>query len=201
MPDINLQYYQTNAQAFYDSTVDVDMQSLYNQFLPLVPAKGLILDAGCGAGRDSCAFLDLGFEIEAFDASEALAKLATELHKKQVSVDTFQHYQSSKKFDGIWACASLLHVPLNELPSVMSSLSSMLKDNGIFYCSFKYGNQEVRRNGRLFTNLDETSFIQQIEGLPLNIQKQWITGDLREGRENQKWLNVIMRKSVITDAR
>ncbi len=195
MLNTNLQYYDENAQDFYDSTVFVNMHTLYRQFLPLIPAGGSILDAGCGAGRDSKAFLDLGFEVEAFDASAKLALLASKLTAKKVAVDLFQTYQSDKKFDAIWACASLLHVPIKELPGVFSSLSRMLKPDGVFYCSFKYGEGEMARNGRRFTNLNESGFTQQISGLPLTIVKQWITGDLREGRESERWLNVIMRKS------
>lgn len=194
MPDINLQYYQTHAHAFYHSTINVDMQSLYGHFLPLIKTGGAILDAGCGPGRDSLAFIEQGFDIEAFDASDELAKLATKLIGKEVSVKTFQTYQTTTIFDGIWACASLLHVPFVELSDIMQRLSERLKAEGVFYCSFKYGNEEIERSGRRFTNLNENRFEQLIKGLPLQIEKQWITGDLREGRESQKWLNVIMRK-------
>jgi len=197
MPNINQRYYKANAQDFYDSTVEVDMQTLYSQFFPLIPDGGSILDAGCGAGRDSKNFIDLGFDVEAFDASEELAALASQLIGKNVTVDFFQTYKNSKQFDAIWACASLLHVPLVELPNVFNSLSAMLKVDGLFYCSFKYGEEEVEHNGRLFTNLNESNFAKQIIDLPLQIEVQWITGDLREGRESEKWLNVIMRKVYI----
>ncbi|HEY5716200.1 MAG TPA: class I SAM-dependent methyltransferase, partial [Psychromonas sp.] len=155
MLNTNQQYYDNNAQNFYDSTITVNMQSLYRKFLPLIPAAGSILDAGCGAGRDSKAFLDLGFDVDAFDASEKLALLASELTGRKIAVDLFQTYKNNKTFDAIWACASLLHVPLKELPAVFSSLSGMLKTDGLFYCSFKYGEGEVLRNGRLFTDLNE----------------------------------------------
>jgi len=190
----NLQYYENNAQTFYDATITVNMQPLYRQFLPLIPAGGSILDVGCGAGRDSKAFLDLGFEVDAFDASEKLALLASELTGKKVTVALFQTYKNNKMFDAIWACASLLHVPLLEMPVVFSSLSNMLNTGGHFYCSFKYGEGEVARNGRLFTNLNEGGFAHQIKDLPLHIKEQWITADLREGRESEQWLNIILQK-------
>ena len=196
MVNINQQYYQDNAQHFYESTIDVDMRSLYQCFLPLVKQKGRILDAGCGTGRDSKSFIELGFEVEAFDASEQLAAMASKLIKKTVKVDHFDTYHNKNAFDAIWACASLLHVPHKELKSVFKSLTDLLYDHGVFYCSFKYGDEEVERNGRLFSNLTEASFTHKIAGLPLEIIKQWKTGDLREGRENEKWLNVIMRKVV-----
>lgn len=194
MRNINQQYYENNAQDFYDATIALNMQMLYRQFLPLIPAGGLILDAGCGAGRDSKAFLNLGFDVEAFDASEKLALLASELTDIKVSVDLFQTFASEKQFDAIWACASLLHVSLLDLPAVFLSLSKMLKSEGLFYCSFKYGEGEVTRNGRSFTNLNECGLAALIKGLPLRIKQQWITADLREGREDDKWLNVILQK-------
>jgi 2-polyprenyl-3-methyl-5-hydroxy-6-metoxy-1,4-benzoquinol methylase len=194
MRNINQQYYENNAQDFYDATIALNMQMLYRQFLPLIPAGGLILDAGCGAGRDSKAFLNLGFDVEAFDASEKLALLASELTDIKVSVDLFQTFASEKQFDAIWACASLLHVSLLDLPAVFLSLSKMLKSEGLFYCSFKYGEGEVTRNRRSFTNLNECGLASLIKGLPLRIKQQWITADLREGREDDKWLNVILQK-------
>lgn len=196
MTNINLQYYQANAQDFYDATVDINMQALHQKFLPLVSSGGLILDAGCGAGRDSKAFLNAGFNVQAFDASEKLARLASTHIKQSVQHATFDTFQADRHYDGIWACASLLHVPMLELKGVLEKLISMLSDNGVFYCSFKLGNEEVTRNGRVFTNLNEESFGYYIHGLPVVISEQWITGDLRDGREGEQWLNVILRKSA-----
>jgi len=127
------------------------------------------------AVRDSKAFLDLGFDVDAFDASKKLALLASELTGKKVEVAFFQAYQNKKMFDAIWACASLLHVPLIELSGVFFSLANMLKTGGYFYCSFKYGEGEVARNGRVFSNLNESAFAKLINQVPLSIKTQWIT--------------------------
>jgi 2-polyprenyl-3-methyl-5-hydroxy-6-metoxy-1,4-benzoquinol methylase len=194
MQSLNQRYYSKHAQAFFDSTVDVDMHSLYEAFLPLVTAEGTILDAGCGSGRDCKAFLEQGFKVDAFDASPELVAKATALINQPVKHAFFQTYHSTHLYDGIWACASLLHVPMDELAAVMAKLVGMLKEDGVCYCSFKLGNEEIERNGRIFTNLNETSFPHYITGLPLSIEKQWRTGDLRPGRENEQWLNVILRK-------
>jgi len=199
MATLNAQYYSENAESFYDATVNIDMTALYDEFLPLVKNNGAILDAGCGAGRDSKHFIEHGYTVQAFDASEALVSLATALIKQPVQQALFQTFESEQKFDGIWACASLLHVPMNELHQVLQKLTSLLTTDGIFYCSFKLGNEEVTRNGRVFTNLDEESFEQYILGLPLCIVKQWRTGDLREGRESEQWLNVILRKETVNE--
>lgn len=195
MTTVNQQYYSDNAQSFFDTTVDINMQVLYDQFLPLVSSGGLILDAGCGTGRDSKSFLKSGYKIHAFDACEELVSLASKLINQPVHQALFQTFKSEYKYDGIWACASLLHVPQNELESVFEKLVDMLAVNGIFYCSFKLGNEEVTRNGRVFTNLDEKSFSYYVKNLPVSIIKQWRTGDLREGRESEPWLNVILKKA------
>jgi len=197
MTTLNAQYYAVNAESFYESTVNIDMTALYDEFLPLVKGNGLILDAGCGAGRDSQFFIEQGYTVQAFDASKELASLASKLIKQPVQQALFQTFKSQNKFDGIWACASLLHVPMSELSEVLERLISLLTTQGVFYCSFKLGNEEMIRNGRRFTNLDENSFEKYIVGLPAYIVKQWRTGDLREGRESEQWLNVILQKGPV----
>ncbi|HHC7385935.1 class I SAM-dependent methyltransferase [Vibrio parahaemolyticus] len=189
-----MSYYNQHAQEFFDGTINVEMESLYSQFLPLIKRGGDILDAGCGSGRDSKAFKELGFKVHAIDASEEIAKLAEKLISQPVQIITFQEFESEKSFDAIWACASLLHVPFNELPQSFLNLSKPLKEDGVFYCSFKYGNDEVERNGRQFTNLDESQLENVLANVPLSIKTTWQTGDLREGRESEKWLNAILIK-------
>ena len=191
---MNNHYYNTNAQDFYDGTINVDMDSLYKKFLPHIPESGTILDAGCGSGRDTLAFAKQGYTVQAFDASESLVKLASELTKQQVTQATFLEFTSETPFDGIWACSSLLHVPMDELTQTFIHLAQLLKTQGVFYCSFKYGDNEITRNGRRFTNLNETLLESYTQGTKLTIKETWITSDLRPGREAEKWLNVILAK-------
>jgi SAM-dependent methyltransferase len=192
-------YYSTHAQSFFDSTVSVDMQSLYDQFLPLLEKTDnstlSILDAGCGSGRDAKAFANLGFEVVAFDACEELVIKARELTGLAVAHESFASYRNDKIFDGIWACASLLHVPFNELPYALLNMANLLKDNGIFYCSFKLGDQYIEKDGRRFTNLNESRLNYALRGLPLSVVKHWQTGDVRAGREHERWFNVILKKT------
>lgn len=188
-------YYNVNAQAFFEGTVNVDMSSLYGAFLPMLPAGGAILDAGCGSGRDSQYFLSQGFAVTAFDASESLVAMASQHAGLSVQHATFTSFQAALgSFDGIWACASLLHVPADELHDTFAHLAGWLKSDGVFYCSFKYGTEEVERDGRRFTNLDEARLDVQLANTPLSVQQTWITGDLRPGREHEKWLNVLLMK-------
>lgn len=189
-----MNYYDKNARDFFDSTIDVDLTTLYAKFTPLVIESGLILDAGCGSGRDSKAFKELGFQVYAIDSSCEMARFAEELTKQTVEVTTFQSFESDMGFDGVWACASLLHVPFQDLPLAFAKLALPLKSNGAFYCSFKYGDSEVERDGRTFTNLNEQRLLKALEGAPLKVIETWCTDDLRKGREHEKWLNALLMK-------
>ncbi|MBU2968262.1 class I SAM-dependent methyltransferase [Pseudoalteromonas sp. C2R02] len=181
------------------------MQPLYNEFLPLVPAGGYILDAGCGSARDAKVFKTQGFKVTAIDASEELVKIATQYLGQPVELKTFQQINDKNKFDGIWCCASLLHVPFNELDSVFTKLSNALKTNGVLYVSFKYGESaelkgksQREHNGRLFTDLNEQSLNNLLANQKeLKLNKTWITGDRRAGREGEQWLNAIIIKSEL----
>ncbi|MGI2259655.1 class I SAM-dependent methyltransferase [Shewanella sp. GXUN23E] len=187
-------YYNQHAKAFFDTTKDVEMTPLTSKFLSLVPAGGHILDAGCGSGRDSKFFKEMSFSVTAIDASEQLAAMAQEYIGQPVEVCRFMDFSSDVLFDGIWACASLLHVPASQLPQTFSHLASMLKSGAAFYCSFKYGTDDIERDGRAFTNCDELRLQSFINNAQLVLRETWITSDLRPGRENEKWLNAILFK-------
>ena len=188
-------FYEQNADDFFDSTVCIDAQKLHQEFLSLLPEKAHILDVWCGSGRDTVAFLAAGYQVSAFDGSKNMAVRAAELTGLPVEHALFLDYSSKQMFDGLWACASLLHVPLQQLPSAFSHLSHFLKDDGIFYCSFKMGSGEVRREGRHFTNLDEQGLETVLKTTDLRINKIWMTSDLRPGREQENWLNAILKKA------
>lgn len=188
-------YYQQQAESFFNNTFDVDMSPLYQAFLTSIPAGGHIVDAGCGSGRDSRYFADHGFEITAFDASSALIELAKKHTGLEILLSSFAEFSTNKPADGIWACASLLHVPYAELKNTFKYLAKSLKTGGVFYCSFKYGEGEVEREGRHFTNLNETLLAEILQGTNLTVAKHWQTGDQREGRENERWLNAMLVKS------
>ena len=194
VPTKTLNYYNQNAQSFSDSTLHVDMSALYAEFLPLIPKHGHILDAGCGSARDAMYFKQQGFTVSAFDASTELAKLASNYLQQAVEVKTFQQLSCTNKYDGIWCCASLLHVPKVELPQVFLKLQNALKPNGVLYVSFKYGTQERVHNGREFTDLNESALTALINShTKLKILKQWQTVDQRPERESEVWLNALIK--------
>lgn len=191
---MTLNYYQDNAQTFFDGTVNVDMSSLYETFTKHLAPGGRVLDAGCGSGRDAKAFQEMGYQVEAFDASSAMVELAREHTGLPVQLMTFADVDWKEEFDGIWSCASLLHVPALELPGVMRRLADALKPGGVWYVSFKYGEGEREVDGRRFTDRDEASLrrmlalVQEIE-----IKSLWTTLDKRPGRD-EVWLNGVLQK-------
>jgi SAM-dependent methyltransferase len=189
-----IEFYNQHSQDFFTSTVNADVGELYRPFLQQLPTAGRILDAGCGSGRDSKAFMALGYQLTAIDASAELAKAASEHIGKAVTVCQFNNIDQHLTFDGIWACASLLHVKARDLPHTFRALSNILINGGIFYCSFKYGDKEREHNGRFFTDTNETLLQQWLDDTDLIIQQSWITADVRPDRENEKWLNAILIK-------
>lgn len=191
---MTLNYYQNNAQTFFDGTVNVDMSTLYESFTRHLMPGAQVLDAGCGSGRDAKAFREMGYEVEAFDASSEMVALASQHSGLSVKQMTFADVDAKKKYDGIWCCASLLHVPVQELPAVMQGLANALKPGGIWYMSFKYGDSEREKDGRRFTDMNETSLKALLEASPeIDIETLWTTQDKRPERD-EIWLNALLRK-------
>ena len=186
-------YYDANAEAFCEATLAVEMSPFYARFLARVPPGGRILDAGCGSGRDALAFRVRGFEVVAFDASAALARLAAEHCGLPVEVLRFQDLDWRDRFDGIWACASLLHVPAAELPEVLHRLARALKPGGVLYASFKYGQGERHHDQRRFTDLDEAGLGALLREVPAFAELDtWVTRDRRAERSHERWLNTLL---------
>lgn len=191
-----IDYYNTHASQFAESTFNVDMEILYQPFLEHLPSTARILDLGCGSGRDSLAFKKKGYEVDACDYSEELVKKAHELTGINVQHQSFYDLDEDERYDGIWACASLLHCERDRLTEVLQKMLCALKPNGVIYLSFKYGDSDREKDGREFTDLNEV----QAEALLRQFNnvtsiKQWITVDQRPDREEQ-WLNLLWKKYV-----
>ena len=159
-----------------------------------VKPEGCILDAGCGSGRDSKAFRELGYRVVAFDASEEICKYASEYLGQAVECRRFEDVAETDCYDGIWASASLLHVRKKELPEVFDKLRGALKVNGILYASFKYGDGERMRGERSFSDFTEEQAKALFEKNGFAILEFALTGDVREGRAEEKWVNLVGRK-------
>ena len=190
-----LSYYNSNAQAFVEGTVNVDLSENQNIFLSKLPDHAAILDFGCGSGRDTKYFLERGYNVEAIDGSVELCKLASEYTGITVKPMLFQELREVNKYNGIWACSSILHLPEKELVDVMRAMVAALKINGVIYTSFKYGTFFGERNSRFFTCMTEDTFSEFLKNIEnLSIEEQWITFDARPGRGREQWLNLILWK-------
>ena len=185
-----LGYYNENAAKFIETTTNVEFGELQGRFAQMLPEGGRILDLGCGSGRDSLAFMNSGFAVDAVDGSEAMVKAASELTGLPVIHALFDEYEPEGLYDGVWACSSLLHVPMRALAPIIRKYSDCLRFDGIFYMSFKLGRFGGVRNGRWFTDLDEESFSALIDGIDgLRVESLDVTPDVRPGRADEKWLN------------
>lgn len=190
-----LSYYNENADNFVQGTVHVDMWKNQQKFSGRLKKGSYILDLGCGSGRDTKYFLQQGYCVDAVDGSEKLCRLASDYTGIEVKHMLFQELKEADKYDGIWACSSILHLPAAELADVMGKMAAALKAHGIVYTSFKYGVFAGERNGRYFTDMTEEKFAEFIKDVDeLAVEEQWTTWDARPERGDEKWLNLILRK-------
>lgn len=190
-----LNYYNSKAKDFASTTVGVIFTEIQDTFFSYLPPRSRILDFGCGSGRDTKYFLAQGHQVDATDGSEELCKIASEYTGIPVKQMLFEDLDAVEKYDGIWACASILHVAKTQLPEILRKMTTATKKGGIIYTSFKYGDFEGEKKGRFFTYLTESSFEELIKDIPeLQIEKMWTSADVRENRGDEKWLNIILRK-------
>ena len=193
MDDTN-NYYERFAGDFFRSTVGVDMTLIRQRFMARLKPGARILDAGCGSGRDARAFADAGFRVDAFDASAELVRLASDYCGFEVSLRRFEDIDEVAQFDGIWCCASLLHVPLAEMSATLGRLWCALRPGGTLYASFKLGAGERVHGGRRFTDADEPALRQWFSKLSdVYHLEVWLSDDQRPDR-TERWSNVLARR-------
>lgn len=192
-----LEYYNKKAKDFFDRTVTRDMKLHRERFLKYVPASANILDAGCGSGRDTKAFLQDGYSVVAFDAAKEMVVMSEEVTGQKTLQLRFQDINFVHEFNGIWANASLLHVPYNDLREVLERLHCSLKPSGILYASFKKGNHHRQVEERHFYDQDESTFKPLIKGL-FELEDSWDSEDtgIAANTTNQ-WYQVILRKREV----
>ena len=196
--DRTIDYYEKNAESFANGTIDVEFADIQDKFISLLPANGYIIDFGCGSGRDTKYFIEKGFRVDAVDGSESLCRIAARNTGIAVRHMLFGELDADEIYDGIWACSSILHLPKDELRDVVHKMIRAAKCGGYIYTSFKYGEFEGYRNERYFTDFTEQSFDEFIGIFPeIEIVEKWVSADVRPGRGDEKWLNLILRKNCI----
>jgi superfamily II DNA or RNA helicase/HKD family nuclease/protein-L-isoaspartate O-methyltransferase/SOS-response transcriptional repressor LexA len=191
-----LTYYSLSASTYFDATVNLDLSALYQRFLADLPAGALILDLGCGSGRDTKRFLQRGYQVHAIDACPELVELARNHTQHRIELLRFQDIVAESHYDAIWACASLLHVPRLELPPLLSQLWQALKPGGRAYLSFKSGDDERKEGLRHYTDVTESGLRQLLTKLSPFESNVWTSVDLRPNSTTQ-WTNALVTKTPI----
>lgn len=189
----SIDYYERYAASYYENTVNLNMEEALGRFLALLPENAEVLDLGCGTGRDMVYLEDAGCYVTPMDGSEQMCRLAEIYTDKEVLHMTFEEMEFEEVFDGIWACASLLHVEGKNMDRIMKKVVNALKPDGVLYMSFKYGDAEEIRNQRLFHDYtEETAYDMVMRQEGVRIVEMWQSDDVR-GIET-KWLNLLVKK-------
>jgi cyclopropane fatty-acyl-phospholipid synthase-like methyltransferase len=193
--DNTIKYYNKNAKAYYNNTIQVNMLETANRFLSYIKDKGTIIDIGAGSGRDMKYFKDKGFMVEGIDASQDLCRLASEYSGCSVSCVKIQDWIPNKRYDGIWACASLVHLTDFEIEDFIRRLGELLEDNGVAYLSFKKGIPTgYDEKGRYFSDYPEEK-VQRIlkQSSIIELIDLWESEDKMD-RDDFSWVNIFLRK-------
>jgi len=147
-----LEHYQGSAQQFWEGTRDHDVSQNVEALLDAIDGDGphQILDFGCGPGRDLRDFCDRGHEPVGLDGSEAFVQMAHAFAGVEVWQQNFLRLDLPEaRFDGVFANASLFHVPAQELPRVLEELRGCLRPGGVLFASNPRGdNDEGWNRGR-----------------------------------------------------
>lgn len=192
-----IEYYNRNALEYSRSTVCVDFSATQERFLRYMPPHAKILDFGCGSGRDTKYFLDKGYDVDAVDGSREFCRLASAYTGISVKQLYFQELASVNEYDGIWACASILHLQWDDLISVLHKMAVALKNTGVIYTSFKYGDFSGERQGRFFIDFTENRLNEMLTLVPeLQCREYWISTDVRPNRKDEKWMNIILSRKA-----
>ena len=193
MSNKTIDYYDSNADAYFKTTINANMSSVCDKFLQFIKPKGRIVDVGTGSGRDLKYFLDKGYSAEGIDLSQELCNRAVTYSGGHVMCTDICDWYPTEKYDGVWANASLLHLPPMEIERFILRLPEILEIGGVAYISMKSGIETgYDDKGRYFTNFTE-DMVQQVisKSTALRLIECWRTKDELH-REDFEWLNCII---------
>lgn len=192
--DKTLNYYNENAKEYFDKTINVCMLKKYDKFLQRISKGCHILDLGCGSGRDSLYFIQNGYKVTSIEGSIELSKLATQYIGQPVKNINFINMEDVDIYDGIWACASLLHLKKEIFSKMLTKLYLSLKKTGVMYISLKIGTDFSTYEGnRFFTYYSRETLYQLLKKTNLNIIDEFVTSDGLN--RDVEWINIIVQKN------
>lgn len=154
-------FYDDNAETYAARDRKTPTTRL-DAFLAALPAGLRILELGCGGGQDCAYMLSKGFDVVPTDGSAELARQAEKLIGRPVEVMRFEELAAREEFDGVWAEASLLHVPRTDLPAILALIRNALKEDGIFHASFKAGSAEGHDDFGRYYNYPSREWLQEL---------------------------------------
>ncbi len=189
------EYYEINAKRYAKETFSADMSEQYKRFLPLLRERARILDVGSGSGRDACYFQMKGYQVTALEPSKNLCREIRKVFLGEIVCFDIQSYQPEQRFDGIWGCASLLHLQEKEILRFFEKMDLFLNDNGIVYLSGKNGISTGEAvDGRYFLEFTD-QLVEKIllANRHIYLKELWYTEDV-SGRKGFRWMNVILRR-------
>ncbi len=189
-------YYESNAERYAAETISADMSEQYQRFLPLLKKGAKILDVGSGSGRDVCYFQKQGYQATALEPSKNLCREIRKVFSGEIVCSDIQNYRPAERYDGIWACASLIHLQEEEVLQFFERIDRYLNDDGIVYISGKNGIQSGKAgDGRYFLEFTE-HLVEKILTVnkQLKLEQLWYTEDV-SGRRGFWWMNVIFSVS------
>ncbi|PKM58211.1 MAG: SAM-dependent methyltransferase [Firmicutes bacterium HGW-Firmicutes-3] len=193
---MSINYYNNNAENFINDTFYLSMSELMNEFLTYVGNTGTILDLGCGSGRDALEFQKRGYKVFAVDGSKEMIAHTSKFLSDKAICSTFSDYETNIKFHGIWALASLLHVPEADMITILRKYRDLLAEDGVFFMSFKNRKNNYEKDGRCFTCYTKEKLLSVLSEVgSLDVIKFIDTVDIREGREDEKWISAIVKAS------
>jgi SAM-dependent methyltransferase len=190
----SIAWYDANADSYVARTFGPGMEDLHARFLRHIPDGARLLDAGCGSGRDALAFKRAGYDVSAFDGSARLAVIASANTGLPVRCLTFAQMDWDAAFDGVWACATLLHLPAAELPAALDRIRRALRPGGVFYASFKEGAGERLANGRHFTDQTVESLMALLRETRFEPIEVWRSLDERANHVGEIWVSGLARR-------
>jgi len=191
-----ISYFNDNAERAFKDAFTITERTNQDRFLSYLKQGDTILDFGCGSGRDSAYFLEKGYEVVSTDGAEKLCELAAEYLKRPVKVMEFNELNEENQYDGIFASASIMHLEYDKLVEVFPKMIRALKDNGILYVSFKYGDQDGYLGKRYYTYMTENRFADMMKQFPeLLVEDSGIFGNEHPGQIDFRWYYAILRKA------